>query len=170
MRLVYLLLALMFWSCAASHPRPQDQRQELQPTPSPEPVLPAAARVSPDSDEDPYLAVPRVLDGLNRARAAQGVAPVRLDRALCALAQRGTAIFFQYGGHGAETRTANVLADELDRFRHVYLRVRTAVLAPPSLSAVAGALQPAMDADWAYVGIAVEQQRQETAVVLIFAQ
>jgi hypothetical protein len=160
---------LLFTTILSSCARPPLSVPQVRPPPK---VAAHAREPTVDRDEDPYLAVPRVLDGINQARAAQGVAPVRLDRALCALAQQGTAVFFQAGGRGvAETRTATMLGTELDRFRRVYLRARAAVLAPQTLSEVVGATQQtAMDSDWQYVGIAVEQQRQETAVVLIFAQ
>lgn len=170
MRLGYLLLGLLSLSCAAQKPL---SKVATRPPP------PLVAALQPESpapttqpaEEDFYLAVPRILDALNLARAAQGMEPVRLDRALCAVAQQGTSVFLQYGGRGAEQRTAGVLASELDRFHHVYRRVATAVLTAPSPRALATtALQPALDAEMAYVGIAVEPWQREMAVVLIFAQ
>lgn len=173
MRIGYLLLGLLL-SCAAQQP----------PAATPPPSQPAGHLLAshaaapptrrPDED-DFYLAIPRILESLNKSRAAQGVDPIRLDRALCAVAQQGVAVFLQYGGHlrqaGAEQRTASVLAAELDRFHHVYRRVATAVLTTPAPMAFAPAtLQPALDAEMAYVGIAVEPLQHEMAVVLIFAQ
>lgn len=171
MRLGSLLLAVFIASCAAARVRSETPvKRWVAPVSQAEPPASAATAANVD---DLYLAVPNVLDALNRARAERGIAPVRLDRALCALAQQGTAVFFQYGGRGAsaEQRTANVLASELDRFRHVYRHVKTAVLDADVLSKVTtSTLQPAMDAEMAYVGIAVEEQRSEKAIVLIFAQ
>jgi hypothetical protein len=172
MRLGYLLLTVFIASCAGARVRSETPtKREVGPVSQAE--APAPRSVTEPKVDDLYLAVPNVLDELNRARAEHGIAPVRLDRALCALAQHGTAVFFQYGGRGAgaEQRTANVLASELDRFRHVYRRVKTAVLDADALSNVTtSTLQPAMDAEMAYVGIAVEEQRSEKAIVLIFAQ
>lgn len=163
------LLTLVVASCAA-RPRPETPASNWASSVSetdPPAVTPESAKAG-DGD-DPYLAVPNILDALNRARAELGIGPIRLDRALCAVAQQGTAVFFQYGGRGAEQRTASVLGVELERFRHVYAEVRTAVLPSEALSTVT-ALQPAMDAEMTYVGIAVEEQRAEKAVVLIFAR
>lgn len=169
MRSALPFATLLIACCAHAHPAPSLPQWQVEPARTT--VSPIA--VPAPADDDPYLAVPRVLDALNRARAAQGAPPLRLDRALCAVAQQGPAVFFQYGGTGAkaEQRTAEVLDGELNRFRHVYLRKAAVVLAPPSLTAVDGTkVPPAMNPKMAYVGIAVEQRQQETAVVLIFAE
>lgn len=162
-----LLLLLVATSCAThAHPEPQTPTSVDLSEP---PAAKASAPKPSDANEDAYLAVPRMLDAINRARATRGVAPVRLDRALCAVAQQGLSVFSQFGGLGSEQRTADALARELDRFHYVYPGgAKTAVLMAPTVLAVA-TLQPAMEAEVVYVGIAAERLGSELAAVLIFA-
>jgi hypothetical protein len=167
-----LVLWLIVTSCAGQQSPAARSGQQVQARSLAAPAQAADAKPPEEPvPRDTYLAVPQLLQFVNQARAARGLDPVRLDRVLCAVAQRGARSFFQHGGRGAEQRTALGISQELNRFHAVYRRVTTAVLAVPAIEAAAPeAVQPVLDPTMLYAGIAVEHQRNDLAIVLIFGQ
>lgn len=166
-----LLCTLLLICSACGSSTAHRQQSVAVPRVEPTPPMLRPAPQTPTQTDDPYLAIPALLAMINRTRAERGAAPLRLDRALCAVAQRGAAAFVQHGGRGAEQRTAVGIADELDRFRRIYVRVATVVFATKGLSPeVAPSLQPALDPEMLSCGIAVEPLREEQAIVLILGQ
>ncbi len=109
------------------------------------------ARLAPPADLD--LAPARVLEAINRNRAARGAEALRPDAELTRVARHAASAFFATPEHSEREIVARANA-ELERFGLSYRRVAAlAMLVSDPLDAAA--LEPALDADAGSAGIAV---------------
>ena len=135
--------------CACAHPsvvtamQPTKaaQRAPLLPTPT-SPV------VSPSWD------LPELFRALNAQRLDNGASPLRIDRGLCAVAERANAEY-QRLGRGAEQRVLGLINQDLQGFGLSFSQTRAAVVVVEEVREAPGLLEAALDPTMAYAGLFV---------------
>jgi 3'-phosphoadenosine 5'-phosphosulfate sulfotransferase len=95
------------------------------------------------------------LDAINRQRRVVGAPALRIDRGLCAVAERATAAY-QRLGRGNEKEVDKLLKRDLEGLALTFERTKTAVATIEELRhAPQQLLRAAMDPSMAYAGIVI---------------
>jgi hypothetical protein len=118
-------------------------------------VTPSTVLPPTVTEPDLFVAVPRIVRGLNRLRSAQGSSHLRVDTTLSAVAEHAAHSAARFG-QGAEQRVVDDATSELNRFALVFRRVAATALFTDQLEDALSALGPGLDPAMRYAGVAVE--------------
>jgi hypothetical protein len=122
-----------------------------------------AIEAAPPSDDDVFLAMPRLLGSINAARQARGAPELRIDRGLALVAQEAGAEY-QRLGRGFEERVAARANAELRSFSLVFERVVAMVVFVERLEQAQVVVAPAMDPEMRFVGMSVGRSPTPTSL------
>jgi hypothetical protein len=144
MRFLYTLLVFLMacahapTAAAASRPKPSP----IHSSPPPNAVL-----------TQPWE-MPELFDALNLHRRMAGAPALRIDRGLCAVAERATAEYRRLG-RGAEPRVLALLNQDLQGFALTFDTTRAAVVIVEELQQAPQLLHAALDPSMAYAGLVI---------------
>jgi hypothetical protein len=140
------IMFLLLLACAcASTPPPAPVATPAQPPPQPLSLPPLI---------DPPWDMPDLFRALNAQRSAAGAAPLRIDRGLCAVAERAQSEYQQLG-RGAEQRVLGLLNQDLQGFGLSFERTLAAVVVVEEVREAPTLLSAALDPSMAYAGLVV---------------
>lgn len=141
-----ILFFLMLACACASSPPPAPVATLSQPPPvQPSPPLPLFEQ---------HWDMPDLFQALNTQRRVYGAAPLRIDRGLCAVAERAQAEY-RHLGRGAEQRVLGLLNQDLQGFGLSFEKTIAAVVVVEEVRDAPRLLSAALDPNMAYAGLVV---------------